>query len=71
MRFGFWKGLALAALLTASASAPALAEKPRQYGYTVVKAYPHDTGAFTEGLFWRDGFLYESTGLEAARRSAR
>ncbi|WP_421736972.1 glutaminyl-peptide cyclotransferase [Caulobacter sp.] len=64
MRFGFWKGLALAALLTASVSAPALAEKPRQYGYTVVKAYPHDAGAFTEGLFWRDGFLYESTGLE-------
>jgi glutamine cyclotransferase len=59
-----WKGLALAALLTATACAPAQAEKARQYGYTVVKAYPHDTGAFTEGLFWRDGFLYESTGLE-------
>jgi glutamine cyclotransferase len=59
-----WKGLALAALLAASACAPAQAEKARQYGYTVVKTYPHDTGAFTEGLFWRDGFLYESTGLE-------
>lgn len=59
-----WKGLALAALLAASACAPAQAEKARQYGYTVVKAYPHDVGAFTEGLFWRDGFLYESTGLE-------
>lgn len=30
----------------------------------VVKAYPHDPQAFTEGLFYRDGFLYESTGLE-------
>jgi glutaminyl-peptide cyclotransferase len=30
----------------------------------VVHAYPHDTDAFTEGLFYRDGFLYESTGLE-------
>jgi glutamine cyclotransferase len=59
-----WKGLALAALLAATACAPAQAEKARQYGYTVVKTYPHDTGAFTEGLFWRDGFLYESTGLE-------
>ncbi len=60
----FWTGLALALLLTAGVCAPAQAEKARQYGYTVVKAYPHDTGAFTEGLFWRDGFLYESTGLE-------
>ena len=34
------------------------------YGYEVVHAYPHDPGAFTEGLFYFDGFLYESTGLE-------
>jgi len=34
------------------------------YGYEVVHAYPHDTRAFTEGLFYREGFLYESTGLE-------
>jgi glutaminyl-peptide cyclotransferase len=33
-------------------------------GYEVVRAYPHDPGAFTEGLFYKDGFLYESTGLE-------
>ena len=32
------------------------------YGYEVVKAYPHDPRAFTEGLFYYDGFLYESTG---------
>lgn len=25
---------------------------------------PHDTSAFTEGLLWKDGFLYESTGME-------
>jgi glutaminyl-peptide cyclotransferase len=30
----------------------------------VVHAYPHDPDAFTEGLFYKDGFLYESTGLE-------
>jgi glutamine cyclotransferase len=59
-----WKGLALAALLTATACAPAQAEKARLFGFTIVNAYPHDTRAFTEGLFWRDGFLYESTGLE-------
>ncbi len=33
------------------------------WGYRVVRAYPHDPGAFTEGLFWKDGYLYESTGL--------
>jgi glutamine cyclotransferase len=32
----------------------------------VVRTYPHDPNAFTEGLFLRDGFLYESTGLEGA-----
>lgn len=33
------------------------------YGYQVVRAYPHDRTAFTQGLVFRDGFLYESTGL--------
>jgi glutaminyl-peptide cyclotransferase len=34
------------------------------YTYEVVKTYPHDPAAFTEGLFYHDGFLYESTGQE-------
>ncbi len=34
------------------------------YDYLVVHAYPHDTQAFTEGLFYLNGFIYESTGLE-------
>jgi len=33
------------------------------YGYKVVRTYPHDPTAFTEGLFYLDGALYESTGL--------
>jgi glutaminyl-peptide cyclotransferase len=33
------------------------------YGYEVVHTYPHDRGAFTEGLFYLNGYLYESTGL--------
>lgn len=37
-------------------------EKPRVFAVTVVKEYPHDPAAFTEGLFFRDGLLYESTG---------
>jgi glutamine cyclotransferase len=33
-------------------------------GYQVVHVYPHDPKAFTQGLIYRDGHLYESTGLE-------
>ncbi len=40
-----------------------LAADPAVYGYRVVNVYPHDTDAFTQGLFFRDGELYESTGL--------
>lgn len=29
----------------------------------VIAVYPHDADAFTQGLLWHDGFLYESTGL--------
>ena len=29
---------------------------------SLVATFPHDRGAFTEGLFFQDGFLYESTG---------
>ncbi|MGQ9658505.1 MAG: glutaminyl-peptide cyclotransferase [Thermochromatium sp.] len=44
-----WCGLALAD------SAPVL-------GYRVVASYPHDANAFTQGLVFIDGRLYESTG---------
>jgi len=33
------------------------------YGFVLVNSYPHDPAAFTQGLIFRDGFLYESTGL--------
>lgn len=39
-------------------------------GYTVVRAYPHDRDAFTQGLQYLDGFLYEGTGLHG-RSSVR
>ncbi len=29
----------------------------------VLRSYPHDPRAFTQGLVWRDGVLYESTGM--------
>lgn len=40
------------------------------YGYEIVRSYPHDPNAFTQGLFYKDGFLYESTGLQG-RSSVR
>ncbi|HET8764719.1 MAG TPA: glutaminyl-peptide cyclotransferase [Rhodanobacter sp.] len=36
------------------------------YGYHVVHRYPHDPKAYTEGLLYHDGFLYESTGQVGA-----
>ena len=32
------------------------------FGYEVVNVYPHDTDAFTQGLAFADGHLYEGTG---------
>ena len=34
--------------------------------YRVVNSYPHDSAAYTQGLVYRDGFLYESTGLRGS-----
>ena len=36
--------------------------KVKKYRLNVVKEYPHDTSSYTQGLFWHDGTLYESTG---------
>ena len=33
------------------------------WGYQVVRSYPHDRGAFTQGIIFRDGVFYEGTGL--------
>src|SRR5579872_6674435 len=54
----------LTAVVATCACGPAAPPEPTQYGYQVVRVYPHDRTAFTEGLFYLDGFLYESTGLE-------
>ena len=50
---------------TGCGPAPETGGIPR-YGYTVVHAFPHDPKAFTEGLFFLDGFLYEGTGMPGA-----
>jgi glutamine cyclotransferase len=46
---------------TAGAQAP-VAGLPIS-GYTVVHTYPHDANAFTQGLQYLEGVLYEGTGL--------
>jgi glutamine cyclotransferase len=33
------------------------------FGYAVQRTYPHDANAFTQGLEYLDGYLYEGTGL--------
>ena len=38
-------------------------ETPESYTYQVVKTYPHDSNAFTQGLVFENGFLYEGTGI--------
>jgi glutamine cyclotransferase len=35
---------------------------PTLYTYQIIKMHPHDTTAFTEGLVFNNGVLYESTG---------
>jgi glutaminyl-peptide cyclotransferase len=32
------------------------------HGYEIVRTYPHDTSALTQGLVYENGFLYETTG---------
>jgi glutamine cyclotransferase len=36
------------------------------YTYTIIQRFPHDTSAFTEGLAFKDGKLYESNGQNGA-----
>ena len=55
--------LAALAFLLLGAQSPAPAPIPLDAA-RVIATFPHDPGAYTEGLFYRDGDLYESTGLE-------
>ncbi len=47
----------------ASQRSAGAAEAPPVFTYRVVHTYPHDPGAFTQGIVYQDGVLYESTGL--------
>lgn len=40
----------------------ALQSEPPQYGYSIINRFPHNINAFTQGLFFHEGYLYEGTG---------
>jgi glutamine cyclotransferase len=52
----------VAATLMTIGQTPAGGNLP-MYGYQLVRAFPHDPEAFTQGLQYVDGVLYEGTGL--------
>jgi glutamine cyclotransferase len=54
-------GIAFAAACT---GAPQAGGRAPIQKVRIVKSYPHDPRAFTQGLLYDGGFLYESTGLE-------
>jgi glutamine cyclotransferase len=60
-------GLTTAMLAFIRPSGPLSAQAPSAalplYSYTIVRSYPHDPTAFTQGLQFADGVLYEGTGL--------
>jgi len=60
MRKTFILGILFCSVVCVPAARPLRADD----GYQIVHAYPHDRGAFTQGLIFLDGHLYESTGLK-------
>jgi glutaminyl-peptide cyclotransferase len=55
--------------LTAISAHPLLCQSSRlrtnrvpEYTFKIIQTFPHDSNAFTQGLAYRDGFLYEGTG---------
>jgi glutaminyl-peptide cyclotransferase len=64
MMFARFSALVLAlAACSAVPAADTISAEPPVYSYRIEAAFPHDPGAFTQGLFYLDGNLYESTGL--------
>ena len=67
-RWFVWVAVAVVALAAVGVAAWAqLAHRgPAHYGFKVVAAYPHDPGAYTQGLVIEGGRLYEGTGRYGA-----
>jgi len=54
---------AVCACSCSESPAPTTSNITPVYSYNVVNTYPHDRSAFTQGLVFEDGVLYEGTGL--------
>jgi len=54
---------ALGPLLFGQYSHQIQGRRPPEYTFKIVRAFPHDPAAFTQGLVYHNGFLYEGTGL--------
>jgi glutamine cyclotransferase len=61
-----WDLVVLFLVISIGGTYLAIAMRPKtdapRYTYELVKKYPHDGAAFTQGLVMDDGFLWESTG---------
>ena len=55
---------ALAQSLPGQPSHPSHPTRTPEYTFKVVRIFPHDPNAFTQGLVYGNGFLYEGTGLK-------
>ena len=55
-------GVVVAALIGALSRPSGVLDEAETFGYRVVNSYPHDADAFTQGLIYHGGFLYERTG---------
>ena len=56
-------GIRSEARATPSQDQAAVPFRVTNYTYEIIKTYPHDPAAFTQGLVYHQGDLYESTGL--------
>jgi glutaminyl-peptide cyclotransferase len=64
MRRSLWQSALLSLfVICVLASGCSVAAEAPVLGYRVVHEYPHDPQAFTQGLIYLDGALYESTGM--------
>jgi glutaminyl-peptide cyclotransferase len=59
-----WRVFMLVAVAAFLGALHAAAPQTPVYGYRILHVYPHDPEAFTQGLEFHDGFLYEGTGLK-------
>jgi glutaminyl-peptide cyclotransferase len=54
---------ALAPSIFAQSAEHKAANHPPEYTFKVIRTFPHDPEAFTQGLVYQNGFFYEGTGL--------